>query len=201
VFYEPLPLVMGLLFAALAARALWRADITWQRFLAQSGMVVLAFIVTHAAVDMWLGFDLIDALQQIGAHAVEFNATAGRPYSVWVRENLREFVFGVGLCQAVVFWAALGDGLRRRGVLHDRLTQPITVLCLGLLGVLLATDLIGVNRGEVIRLWIFLACFFQIPTAYVCARLENRAAMALVLGTTVLQDALGTSMIGFILPG
>jgi hypothetical protein len=69
------------------------------------------------------------------------------------------------------------------------------------LGVLLVTDLLGVNRGEEIRLWIVLACFFQIPTACVCARLERRAAIALVISTTVLQDALGTAMIGFILPG
>ena len=80
------------------------------------------------------------------------------------------------------------------------MTQPITVLCLALAAVLLITDLLGVNRGEVVRLWIFLACFFQIPTAYVCAQLDSRAAMALVVGTTVVQVALGTSMIGFIVP-
>ena len=38
---------------------------------------------------------------------------------------------------------------------------------------LLALDLTGVNRGEVIRLWIFLACLFQVPTAYVCVRLRE----------------------------
>jgi hypothetical protein len=65
---------------------------------------------------------------------------------------------------------------------------------------LLATDLLGINRGEVTRLWIFLACFFQIPAAYACARLNSRVALALVLGTTLLQTALGTAMIGFIVP-
>ena len=201
VFYEPLPLVMGLLFAALVARALWRADITWRRLLAQSSLVVLGFVTTFAVVRAWFGFDLLGAVRQVGAHAVEFNAAAGRPYSVWVRENLREFLFGVGICQAVLFVAALGDGLRRADGSHGRLTRPITVFCLSLLGVVLATDFIGVNRGEVIRLWIFLACFCQVPAAYVCARLESRAALAIVLVTTVLQDALGTAMIGFILPG
>ena len=226
VFYEPLPLVMGLLFAALAARAMWRGDIAWRRLLAQGGLVVLAFVATFAFVRAWLGFDLMSAARQIGAHAVEFNTAAGRPYSIWVRENLREFLFGVGICQAVLFAAALGDGLAARGEplashrdgpgappagrggplgrpngLQGRLMQPITVFCLSLLAVVLATDLIGVNRGEVIRLWIFLACFAQIPAAYVCARLESRAALAMVLATTVLQGALGTAMIGFILPG
>jgi len=50
-------------------------------------------------------------------------------------------------------------------------------------------------------LWIFLACFFQIPAAYVCARLESRAALALILTLAILQCAFGTSMIGFIVPG
>jgi hypothetical protein len=44
----------------------------------------------------------------------------------------------------------------------------------------------------------FLACLFQIPAAYVCARLNSRAALALVLATAVLQAALGIKMIGFI---
>ena len=74
------------------------------------------------------------------------------------------------------------------------------VLCASLLAILLAIDLIGINRGEVIRLWIFLACFFQIPAAYVCARLQSRAALGLVLVTTILLGAIGTAMAGFIVP-
>jgi hypothetical protein len=53
----------------------------------------------------------------------------------------------------------------------------------------------------VIRLWIFLACFFQIPTAYVCARLDTAVPLMLVIAVTVLQATLGTAMIGFIVPG
>jgi hypothetical protein len=79
------------------------------------------------------------------------------------------------------------------------LTRPITVLCLGLLAVVGVTDLIGVNRGEVIRLWIFLACLFQIPAAYICVRLQSQAAVVLLLTSTVLQAALGTAMIAFLI--
>src|SRR6185436_13983638 len=112
---------------------------------------------------------------------------------------LRELVVGMGVCQAVVFFAALLDGLRGPGDWRARLTRPITVLCLGLLLVVTVTDLIAVNRGEVIRLWIFLACLFQIPTAYVCARLDSHAAIVMVLACTVLQAALGTAMVAFLI--
>ena len=200
VFFEPLPLVMGLLFALFTLRALWLGQITWRRLLSQTGIGVAAWLVTYGSVRLLFGFDLVSAFRQIGEHAVRFNADSGRPYPIWIRANLGEFLFGMGVCQAVVFWAALVDGFRRGEPWRDSLTRPMTVLCLGMTAVLLATDAIGVNRGEVIRLWIFLACFFQIPAAYVCARLDSRAAVLLVIAVTVLQATLGTAMIGFILP-
>jgi len=111
----------------------------------------------------------------------------------------------VGVCQAVLIWVAVADGLiartSRDGNASGSRRSPIVILCGSLLAVLLVTDLLGVNRGEVVRLWIFLACFWQIPAAYVCARLESATAMAVLVGVTLLQDALGTAMIGFILPG
>jgi hypothetical protein len=101
----------------------------------------------------------------------------------------------------VLFVAALLDGLRGAESWRTRLLRPITGLCLGLLVVIAVTDLIGVNRGEVIRLWIFLASMFQIPAAYVCARLRSQSATIVVLACTVLPAALGTAVIGFLLPG
>jgi hypothetical protein len=200
-FYEPLPLVMGLLFALCALRALWLGQISWHRLLIQIGVTLAAWLVAYGLVRLVFGFDLVSAFRQIGAQALLFNADAGRPYSIWIWENLREFFFGMGVCQAIVFCAALVDGFRRRDAWRERLTRPITVLSVGVAAVLLATDAIGINRGEVIRLWIFLACFFQIPTAYVCARLDTAVPLMLVIAVTVLQATLGTAMIGFIVPG
>ena len=200
VFYEPLPLVMGLLFAFFVIRALWLGQISWLRLLTQIGVVIATWLTTYGAVRLLFGFDLLSALRQIGEHAIRFNEEAGRPRSIWIWENLREFFFGIGVCQAIVFCAALVEGLRHGDTWRERLTRPITVLCVGVASVLLATDVIGINRGEVIRLWIFLACFFQIPTAYVCARLGTPIAPMLVVAVTAMQAALGTAMIGFIVP-
>ena len=201
VFFEPLPLVMGLLFALLVVRAHILGQITWPQVLLHAGIGMAAWLFTYAAVRLLTGFDLLRAFRQISGQAVQFNADAGRPYAIWVRANLGEFLFGIGVCQAILFVAALTDGFRGGTSWRDRLTNPITVLCAGIAAVLLVTDAIGVNRGEVIRLWIFLACFFQIPAAYVCARLDTRWALTLVIAVTVLQATLGTAMIGFIVPG
>ncbi len=200
VFFEPLPLVMGLLFLGLSLRAIALGQIAPERFVAQACLMVLTLIATSEVVNVWSDFEIVRAFRQIGAHAVEFNATEGRPYQVWILANLGEFLFGVGLCQALVFGCALVVGLRGPDSWRTRLTRPITALCLSLLAVLVVTDLLGVNRGEVIRLWIFLACFVQIPAAYVCARLESTTAMAIVVSTSAIQAALGTAMIRFVIP-
>jgi hypothetical protein len=200
VFFEPLPLVMGLLFAALAAAAIWRGDLRSTQFVRQAGILLLAIAATYAAIDIVFGFDLMDALRQVGSAAVAFNVNDERPYSIWVRRNLLDFVFAVGICQAVLFVAVIGLVVRRIRRSGDALSETMAVLSLAIAAILLTLDLIGVNRGEIIRLWIFLACFFQIPAAYACARLKRRVAMALVLTTTILQDALSLSMLGFIVP-
>jgi hypothetical protein len=199
-FFEPLPLVMGLLFALFVGRALWLRQITPLKLLTQMAVATAACAAAYGTMRLLFGFNLVTAFAQIGEHARRFNEDAGRPYAIWVWGNLRDFLFGVGVCQAVVFCVAFVDGFRASDSWREALTRPIMVLCIGALAVLLAIDVLGVNRGEVIRLWIFLACFFQIPTAYVCARLDTPLALMLVIAVTVLQAAVGTAMIGFILP-
>ena len=200
VFFEPLPLVIGLLFAALSLRAIALGQIAWNRYLAQAIVVVIAFAAIAEAVHSVTNFDLFAALGRISAHAAEFNATEARPYDVWIVTNLEEFLFGLGACQAVAFGGALLIALRGNATWRRFFVDPMATICLGLLAVLIAVDLIGINRGEVSRLWIFLACFFQIPAGYVCSQLNGRGAIGLVVTTSVLQVAVATAMIRFVVP-
>jgi hypothetical protein len=131
---------------------------------------------------------------------MEFNDSAGRPYAIWLGANLWEFTFGFGFCQALVVVGALAYGFTKPEGWSERLSQPLMSLTIGLLAVLAATDLIGINRGEVTRLWIFLAALFQIPTAYVCAKIAGPAALAVVLGVTALHTAVAASLIRFVVP-
>jgi hypothetical protein len=200
VFFEPLPLVLGLLFAALALRAVHRGDLTWGELLWQTAVALSAFAIAAAVLYQAWGFDTASAFRSVRAHALEFNVIERRPYDIWVRANLVEFLVGMGAAQAVLIAGAIALGIRGGGRGLDRLVQPAPLVALSLVAVVLATDLTGVNRGEVIRLWIFLACFLQIPAAVVCAR-AGRWALAVVLVTTLLLSALGTANIGFVVPG
>ena len=201
VLFEPGGLVIGLLFAALIARALQRGDIARAVLARQMGVGIATFAATYVAMALAFDFNLAGALRGVAADAAQFNVAAARPYDIWVRQNPVDFLFGVGVCQASLVPAALAAGLATRNAAQGRWSDPIVIVCLMLAAMLVVVDLIGVNRGEVIRLWIFLGCLFQMPSAYVCARLDSRSAAVVVLATTLLQDALGSSMVGFIVPG
>ncbi len=198
VFFEPLGLAIGVLFAVLLVDAVRSGHMPLEALPRHGIAAVLSFAATYAFVYLATGFDLAAAFRQIGAAALAFNADE-RPYRIWLLANLREFLVGTGACQAVLVGAAFADGRRARDA-ASRSTRMATLVCAGLIAVLGVVDLAGVNRGEVTRLWIFLSCFFQIPAAYVCARLESRAALAIVLAVTLLETAVGTSMIGFVSP-
>ena len=156
-------------------------------------------ILGGLAVDLlmkgWLDFNLVRTLGRLMSDAATFNETALRPYGTWVVQNLFDFGFGMGVTQAVLFVAPFALAVRAR-----QWADPGFVLSAALAAVVLTTDLLGLNRGEVVRLWIFLACLCQVPAAIACARLESRAAVMLVLGTSIVQGALGTAMMGFATP-
>lgn len=199
IFYEPIPLVVGALVALILARSRWRRELTATQLMKTIGpAAILAFVATFALVYAVFGFNLVDAFRRVAADAAAFNAAENRPYGVWVWRNLVEFAAGMGICQVVLFVVAAVDGLRDRT--RFWLDRPIVIVSAALLVMLLALDLAGVNRGEAIRLWTFLACLFQIPAAYVCARLNSRVAISIVLTLSVVQAALGTATVGFVVP-
>lgn len=200
IFFEPLPLVMGLLVLSLALAAVLRGDISVERFVVQGSVMAVVAGVVAVAMFETTGFQMWRAFSRIGEHAVEFNQLEARPYGAWVRANIMEFLFTAGpaafglvVTAPMIVWAAT-----RRWRLW--FTQPLVATCLGLVGVLVVTDLIGVNRGEVSRLWIFLACAIQVPAAFICARLGGRWPVALVLTAAVLQTCLAAAVFGFAFP-
>jgi hypothetical protein len=199
--YEPTPLVCGVIFVALAAGALCRGEVDWGVLIRHGAVTALTFVAMYLGMLVLTGFDVVGVFRHVLADAVEFNHAARRPYMIWVWRNLLDFGFGVGLCQALLLIVVLADGIRRtRGLRQEVWRDPMTIFNVSLVTTILITDVLGVSRGEVIRLWIFLACLAQIPAAAACVRLNNRAAALAVLATTLLIGTLGTSMLAFARP-
>jgi hypothetical protein len=200
ILFDPGSLAVGLLFAAIMMCVLSRRDLAPKVMAFHTAIGAAAFAGTYIFMALWFEFNLAAALRGVATDAAQFNLKPPlRPYDIWVRQNLIDFVFGIGLMQFVALPATIADGLATNT--RTRMCHPGIVVGLSLIAMLFAVDLIGVNRGEVIRLWIFLACLFQIPAAYICARVDNEWAGVAVIATTFLQIVLGSSMVGFIVPG
>ena len=199
VLFDPLPLSLGLLFAAIMVHSLWIDGIEPTPIVRQLGVAIATFAATYVLFLTAFRFDLFRTLNDLRLDSAAFNLEQYRPYGVWVVQNLLDFGFGAGACQVALFGAVIVNAVRRPST-SGLIGRPIAVVSFGLAVVLLAIDLLGVNRGEAPRLWIFLACLWQIPAAYVCVRLNSRGAVVLLLSATLLQGALGTAMIGFVTP-
>ena len=113
ILFEPTALVAGVLFGVLLVHTIVTRRMALLPAVLQIGVGVLAFAATYFVMNLWFGFDLLSAFRSVAADAVAFNETARRPYGIWVRQNIVDFLFGVGLCQIVLFLAALADGVAR----------------------------------------------------------------------------------------
>lgn len=191
VFFEALPLVLGVVFAALLGVALRQRSLTWRDALRLVGLTLAGFAACYAALRGLFGYDLFDNFAYVLADANDFNAR-WRPYGMWVTRNLWYLALAAGIASCVMIAAASWDAVRSRSA------HPAAVLTLSGIAVLIVLDLWGINRGETVRLWIFLAVYLQLGAAWLCARTERFWPAAVLVSATVLQAGIGSAMIGFV---
>ncbi|MDI1466006.1 glycosyltransferase family 39 protein [Catellatospora sp. KI3] len=192
--FEPLPLVLGLAFIGTAALALHRRTCDWYDMLRLVSVTLAAFAAAYLGMRALFGYDLFVNLDYVLADANDFNVRAARPYGVWVWRNLWDLALCAGLAVTVLVGATAYDGFRRG------LARPAAVLTVCGLAVLAFLDLVGVNRGETIRLWIFLGVFFQLSAAWLCARSPRQWPFTALVAATLLQGTLGMALIAFVRP-
>ncbi|WP_439629651.1 hypothetical protein [Gemmata sp.] len=188
VLFDPVPLVTGLVFLAVLRRACARKDVNL-RGLAVVLVVVPATFVTSAwLVDVAFGYDIAEALRFAVGHASEFNELNQRPYGLWLVQNLIDFFVNTGVGTSAIFLVVATVAVRR--------PVPERVVPLSVLAVVLVLDALGVNRGEVIRLWIFLGAFVQFPVAGTLA--ERPRVLAALTAAQLLQACAAISTREFV---
>ena len=206
--FEPLPLVMGLLFAAMVLRAVATRALPWIQAVEIGVLTAAGFVATHVVFVALFDFDLLQAFRVAFANAVNFNREAGRPYSVWLFANLKETFLAMGIAQALFLALVvlhLARTLCRAVTSHQSslgtgpLENPV-VFTLALVGALAFLDLAGVNRGEVTRLWIFLFCFMTATTAWFIDRWQQPWRFQLILTLTLLQVVVQSETVRFVVP-
>jgi hypothetical protein len=200
--FELTPFVMGVVFLAVLVRP-WREGALGGRDLARIvGHPLAAMLATHVLMLAVTGFDVVDALAYVIRDSGRFNRETHRRYAIWVVHNLKEFFLTAGVAQSLLFLGMVGAAtvaVARRGgrILAD---DPGYLLAVAVLVTLLATDLIGINRGEASRHWIFLAAFLQMVAADACVRSGSALTFQLVLAGTLAQSIATISLVAFVMP-
>lgn len=202
VLFEPTPLVMGILFISLLAYALVQRKISPRHLIDITFFTILAFGATYLLFKVLFSFDLWKTFQHLVKDASGFNAREKRGYSIWLRENTKEFFYAVGLpvimllfysaIQMIAQWKELGKGAERWSV--------EVFYLLGIVLSFLTVLMVGINRGEITRLWIYLAVFFQVPAALFMARsIKNNTLFFMVAATLVIQTMYSLQRVNFLL--
>ncbi|MBP3955274.1 hypothetical protein J8F10_08270 [Gemmata sp. G18] len=208
VLFEPLPLVTGLTFLALIGRAWTQRAIGAPHVLAIFTLIPLAFFATNLAVAQLFGYEIVSAFLFALRDATEFNIAENRPYWVWLVYNLIETLSNTGVLTSALVLGIAGTGAYRmaRALGAEGWSGPRAVACepgvclaLSVLTCLAAVDVMGVNRGETVRLWIFLGAFLLLPGAGFCAR--RPVALMILLTGSIVQACVGLGTRGFIMPG
>jgi hypothetical protein len=138
---------------------------------------------------------------------VEINSdfNTGRPYRIWIYGNLWEFFMSAGFVQSAMVLGfgvtvsarmAMMGGAERWRIFRN----PVHVLLLSYLACVIVLDLLGLNRGETMRMWIFMAVFLEILAAYVCAFRLPRIAVYASLVAMLFQTTATIYTVGVLLP-
>jgi hypothetical protein len=206
---DPLLFVLGVAFVGmmvhrLLQRELARIDLLWIAM-----VPILGFLLVHAVMRLVVGFDIVSVFVTMMRAATDFNERSGRPYGIWVIQNLKEFLLGAGLIPSLVVLLT-ATALGRTAWLAGRaagLSAAIRALFGSNAGALAASvclclcvvDLLGVNRGEVTRLWIFLGVFFQLICAESIVTRFGDATASVTLAAVCVQTIVTVTMVGFLI--
>ncbi len=201
--YSLLPLA---LIAALMT-ALWMKQAEApQRVGRLGGFVVVGFLAFYVALFLLFRFNPVATFRAaLAAHHEESVQAMTRSYGKWLVANLFDFFYFVGVPVVALFaaWLAAPQAKLHAEAVSAR-WQFIAFVAFG--ATLFLLDLSGLVRGEVARIWMYLAVF---PVAFAAARLRqedepqwSQLAWIIVcclqlLQTALMQYAVGT---GFLRP-
>lgn len=202
ILFEPSPLVTGILFVGILLSAIREKRFSMKDFWQLLALPVLAFASVYLLFLILFSFNLFQVVQYVLNDAVQFNTVDHRDYWIWVGENPKEFFMDVGLPIMMIFIFLLTQLVTQIKRVKDAFAPwPVeNVLVVSLFVTLCTVIFLGINRGEVTRLWIYLAVFFQIPAAFFLARLPRSSLLFFIVACTlVAQTMIALQRVGFII--
>jgi len=202
ILFEPSPMItgivmIGILIFAVREGRLSKADL-YQLIIKTSLGFFIAFITFYVL----FSFNIFQSLLYILKSAGHFNINHGRGYLIWLIEDSREFFYGVGIPITIIFIYMTFHLLVQTRTLKGLAQWSLeNVFVISLLITFLVLLFLGINRGEITRLWIYMAVLFQVPAAIFLARIRRGEILFFLVASLVAIQAMVTlHLVGFVLP-
>lgn len=203
VLFEPSPLVTGIVFFGIFLNAIGENKITKKEFWKILFFPLLGFLVMYVFLYLVYSFDLYKAFQYVLKDAMEYNLKDKHDYWIWVVENPKEFLYAAGIPVMLIFVYLASLILSHLKTLTWNITRWSfeIVYIVSLLVTFCVVLFLGINRGEITRLWIYLAVFFQVPAAYFLAKMvQSKSLFYLISCILVIQSIISLQSVSFIGP-
>jgi hypothetical protein len=202
ILFEASPLTTGIIFVGILIYTVREKRLDARDVLRLCSSLFLAFVGIYILFSLVFNFNLFPTFLYMLKDAAQFNSRADRGYFIWLGENIKDFFFSVGLPVMIIYIYLAAHLFSDWEMLKDIRHWPMeNIYIVTLLVTILVVDLLGINRGEVMRLWIYLAVFFQVPAALFLAKIRKGEVMLFIVsGTLVLQTVFILQQVGFVLP-
>ncbi len=210
--FDPSPLLLLPIGAVIMLRQPAPGRLTVKGFVPLIAVPAVVFLCIHSAMRVGLGFDIFDALSHVARDARSFNDYQRPNYAEWFIPNLREFFVNAGYASSLLVSATTVSMsaifvfrvLMRLGHEQPAITTRVTslaegprLLASGLIGEIVILDVLGLNRGEVSRLWLYLAVLMPLVIAGLIAGPPGRRLFQAVLILSVVQTIFLVNMVSF----
>lgn len=207
--FDPLTLVLGIMFIFIYAKYYWEKKLSIFHLLKTVSYSLLSFLLIHFCFLLFFKFNIINTFVTISTMAMSFNIKANRSYGIWIINNSKDFLINLGIIPAILFLIriaylvkeithTLKSKFNEEKSIRKIIFESGNLITLSFLTVLIFIVFIGVNRGETIRLWIFLMVFVQIIVSHFCLKKLNSTTFYLILISMILQTIITISMVGFL---
>ncbi len=200
--FEPTPLVMGILFLGFMVYAFVVKELAIKDSWRLAVYPILSFAGVYFIFRIFFSFDLFQVFRYLMTGLTPWFTNVHRSYQLWIGENLKEFFYVTGLPVMIIFIYMAAQFISQwKTFIHLSHWSRENILVASLLATLVVVDLLGLNRGEITRLWIFLAVFFQIPAAsFIAKNTKGAIPFFLVALTLAAQVVITLHRVAFVRP-
>ena len=204
-FFDPIPLSVGVIFAGILLFSLIKKRIDCRRTVEIILISFVSFIVFSLFVSFVFNYNIYQNFLYVYYGQSKFIDIYGKLYSnrLWV--DLKEYFITSGISiNLLLIWFLFYccKRLVRRKLFAGLLSvasYKLVYYCFFVLTFLIIY-LWGICLGEVARVWIFLSCFAVLIPGCYFRIIGSRAIFYIMIATLIFQMVLMNGMIGFVIP-